>query len=154
MKRAKEVYNGFWNYYKPLELFKNDLMKTWEKRGGKKGGFLKGLDGRKLFARSPHSLVNLMVQSTGSIIVKTSLCFIDKAVERSKLDATQIIYMHDEGQYEVLTEHAERFKLIAERSFLAAGEYWKMKVPMPGEMKFGANWRDRPKPPPPAEGVG
>ena len=141
LKEAKKVYNSFWEFYKPLELFKKDLIKTWESRGGAKKGFLKGLDGRKLFARSPHSLVNLMVQSTGSIIVKTSLCFVDSSVKKNNLDATQVIFMHDEGQFEVLESHAEKFKLIAERSFLKAGEYWKMKVPMPGELKFGRDWK-------------
>lgn len=139
-KRAKQVYNDFWSFYKPLELFKNDLVSAWEKRGGNKGGFLKGLDGRKLFARSPHSLVNLMIQSSGSIVVKTAMCFIDNAIKKGKIDAVQVGWFHDELQIEVKSEQAGLLKLIAEKSFLKAGEFHKIKVPMPGECKLGINW--------------
>ena len=75
LKEAEERYNAFWGQYKPLAMFKDDITKAWESRGGKKGGFLRGLDGRKLFARSAHALVNLMFQSAGSISVKTALLF-------------------------------------------------------------------------------
>lgn len=142
LKEAKVVYKQFWEFYKPLDLFKKDLIKAWEARGGAGKGFLRGLDGRKLYARSAHSLVNLMVQSTGSIIVKTSLCFIDKYTKMNSLDAKQVIVMHDEGQFEVLAAHVDAFKQGAERAFLKSGNYWKMKVPMPGKLKVGMNWKE------------
>lgn len=140
LKDAKQRYEVFWNTYTPLAAFKNTLVKVWEGRGGKSGGFVKGLDGRKLFARSPHSLVNLMFQSAGSILVKTAACYMDNAIKEKNLDCTQIIIYHDELEYEVLVEHAEIAKQEAEKSFTKAGKFWKFNVPLVGEGKLGKNW--------------
>lgn len=140
LKEASGYYEGFWNHYKPLAQFKEVITDVWKKRGGKKGGFLKGLDGRKLFARSPHALVNMMFQSSGSILCKTAAAFMDKAIKKEGLDCTQIIFMHDELEYEVLTDHAERAKVLAEQSFKKAGEFWNLNVPLVGEGKIGKSW--------------
>lgn len=142
LKDAKKHFNAFWDTYTPLQAFKDDLVKVWEKRGGKKGGFVRGLDGRKLFARSPHSLVNLMFQSAGSILVKTAACFMDNAITKHNLDCTQIIIYHDEAEYEVLDSHAETAKMLIEQSFDKAGKYWKFNVPLVGEGKLGKSWFD------------
>lgn len=135
-------FNAFWDRYKPLELFKDDLIKAWEARGGKKGGFLRGLDGRKLFARSQHSLVNLMIQSTGSIYVKTALAFIDKRITQYNIPAKRVIWMHDEAQIECKKGYENELKELCEKSFLDAGKYWKLRVPMTGEAKIGRDWKE------------
>lgn len=137
---ATKRFNDFWAYYQPLNSFREDLVKAWNSRGGKKGGFLKGLDGRKLFARSEHSLVNLMIQSTGSILIKTALTIIDRQIREEKLDAHQIIFMHDEAEYEVNNKDVDRLKNLAEDCFLSAGERWGFGVPLIGEGKIGTNW--------------
>lgn len=137
---ATKRFNDFWEHYAALNAFKQDLIKVWKSRGGQRGGFLKGLDGRKLFARSEHSLVNLMIQSTGSVLVKTALVLIDKTISKYNLDAHQIIFMHDEGQFEVREDQADMLKVIAEKCFLKAGEHWKLGVPMVGEGKIADNW--------------
>lgn len=140
LTEATKRFNDFWEHYSALNLFRQDLVKAWNSRGGRKGGFLKGLDGRKLFARSEHSLVNLMIQSTGSVLVKTALVMIDKTIVKNNLDAQQIIFMHDEGQFEVREDQAELLKIIAEKAFLKAGERWGFRVPLLSEAKIGANW--------------
>jgi len=142
LREATKRFEDFWKHYYSLAAFKDDLVKVWNTRGGKRGGFLKGLDGRKLFARSEHSLVNLMVQSTGSVLVKTALVFIDREITRQKIDATQIIFMHDEAQYEVKKYHTELLKDVAEKAFLSAGEYRNFSLPLVGEAKYGANWKE------------
>lgn len=135
-------FNAFWERYKPLEDFKIDLIEAWKSRGGKKGGFLRGLDGRKLFARSEHSLVNLMIQSTGSIFVKTALAYIDKRITQRNIPAHRVIWMHDEAQIECKKGYEDELKQLCEKSFLDAGRYWKLRVPMPGEAKIGRNWKE------------
>ena len=135
-------FNAFWERYKPLEDFKIDLIEAWKSRGGKKGGFLRGLDGRKLFARSEHSLVNLMIQSTGSIFVKTALAYIDKRITQRNIPAHRVIWMHDEAQIECKKGYEDELKKLCEKSFLDAGRYWKLRVPMPGEAKIGRNWKE------------
>ena len=142
LKEAEERYNAFWGQYEPLAMFKDDITKAWESRGGKKGGFLRGLDGRKLFARSAHALVNLMFQSAGSISVKTALLFANKSVQYKGLDAKQIIFYHDEVEYEVREDHAEEVKEIVEQSFPQSSKFFNLNVPLVGEGKLGKSWFD------------
>ena len=142
IERAKGIYNDFWSHYSALDQFKTELTQAWESRGGKKGGYVRGLDGRKLFARSQHSLVNLYIQSSGSILVKTAMIFIAKRIKQAKLDAHQILWIHDELEYEVANADVDRLIEITEQSFLDSGRYWKFRVPLVGEAKVGTNWKN------------
>lgn len=139
---ATKRFEDFWERYIPLDMFKTSLTKSWEARGGKNGGFLKGLDGRKLFARSPHALVNLMFQSGGSIVVKLATVLTDKWCEKKGLRSVQVIHMHDEFQRETHEEDAEEVAELSQLAFKTAGEYFKMNVPIVGEAKIGKTWGD------------
>jgi DNA polymerase I len=140
IRTGTRYYNAFWEKYRPLELLKQDLTKAWEARGGKKGGFIKGIDGRKLHARSQHSLVNLMFQSTGSIVVKVAGLYTDKWKERKKLDVNQWLFYHDEYNYECLKQHTEQFLPLTRLAFKKAGEFFKLNVEIVGEPKVGPTY--------------
>lgn len=137
---ATKRYEDFWAEYVALDMFRTQITKVWESRGGKNGGFLKGLDGRKLYARSPHALVNLMFQSGGSIVVKLATVLTDLWCEKRGLRSTQVIHMHDEFQRETHEDDAEEVAELAQLAFKTAGEYFKMNVPIVGEAKIGKNW--------------
>ena len=83
-----------------------------------------------------------MFQSAGSIAVKTALLFADKNIKQKKLDCNQIIFYHDEVEYEVLEEHSELAKQIVEAAFPAASKFFSMNVPLVGEGKIGKSWLD------------
>lgn len=106
------------------------------------GGWISGLDGRKLHIRSPHALVNTKFQSGGSIIVKTATIFAYKEIKKQGVRAHQIIHMHDEIQYECHPEDVDKLRGILLQSFRKAGEYWKLKVPIEAEVKTGRNWAE------------
>jgi DNA polymerase I-like protein with 3'-5' exonuclease and polymerase domains len=142
LKDAQRYFDAFWATYTPLTEFKLSLTAAWKARGGKRGGFLKGLDGRKLFARSEHALVNLMFQSAGSITVKVATLFFNKWITQRGLDAHQVIHMHDEFQIECREDQTEEVKELALLSFIRAGEYLKMNVPILGDVKIGYSWAD------------
>ena len=141
LSEARVFYDDFWHAYTPLDQFKETITKAWEKRGGKNGGFLKGLDGRKLFARSPHALVNLMFQSGGSISVKLATVLTDKWCEKLNLDSVQVLHMHDEFQRETLDAHVEVVSKVAVKAFDQAGQYFKLNVPLVGDVKVGRSWK-------------
>lgn len=51
---AEELVEKFWDSVAPLKALKHDIEKEWESTGKQ---FIKGLDGRKLFSRAKHSLI-------------------------------------------------------------------------------------------------
>lgn len=138
IKEGEKHFEAFWDKYYPLALFKDQIVKVWKSRGGKKGGYLKGLDGRKLLARSEHSLVNLMFQSAGSITVKLATIYMNRYLQ--DFDAHQVLHFHDEMQIECKEEDAPTISALAEKAFQQAGEYLKINVPIVGSPKVGKNW--------------
>lgn len=110
-------------------------------------GFLKGLDGRKVWMRkdpnghvATHKGLNTLLQSGGSIVMKMAAIIADKAVKDRKLDAHQVLNFHDEYQYEVGDEDVEEVKEILEDSIRMAGEMFNLRIPLEGECKIGNDW--------------
>ena len=141
-RKGKVMYDAFWDGNTALSGFKKTITGMWERRGGKATGFLKGLDGRKLFGRSPHSLVNIMFQSGGSIVVKKATLLLDKWIREEGLRAWPCIHYHDEFQHEVHPDDLERVTELALLAFEEAGRFFNLRVPIIGDAKTGANWAE------------
>ncbi len=105
-------------------------------------GYLRGLDGRKLQPRSKHSLLNLLFQAAGAVIMKTATCYSDKWIREEELDSKLIITMHDEWQRDTLLSHAVRAGELCANAIVRAGEFYQLNCPMAGEAKIGANWAE------------
>lgn len=109
-----------------------------------KRGYLLGLDGRRLRIRSSHAALNTLLQSAGSLICKRWMVELDKEIERRgwRGKVQQLIWYHDELQFEVIPELVDEFKEVAVAMIPRAGEYFGMRVPLTGEAKSGANWAE------------
>ena len=142
LERAREIFHGFWETNTALAGFQDAVIGYWQHRGGPNGGFVYGLDGRKLFPRSPHSIVNMRFQSAGSIIVKTATLYLDKWIKSAIIDAYQVIHYHDEFQWEVNPKDIKEFERLAKKAFEEAGKFWKLNVPIVGTVKVGNNWAE------------
>jgi DNA polymerase I len=99
VKKAKVLWDNFWNTNTSLKDFRDRLTNYWRNTGNSK--FIKGLDGRKINTRSEHSLVNCAFQSAGIIIMKRALVIWDSWVRDRGLSAETILHVHDEQQVEV-----------------------------------------------------
>lgn len=142
-KQAKKSFNNFWNNNTALKGFRDACERAYEQRGGKGGGYLVGLDGRKLRIRSKHALVNTVFQSAGNIIVKTACCFLwNRWIPKSGIDARLIIHQHDEFQAIVHKKNLEVYKEFALEALPMAGRYFKLNVPTPGDVKYGRSWSE------------
>ena len=103
-------------------------------------GFLKGLDGRKIWVKSEHSAPNYLLQSAGAIVMKQALVLLYASAKKEKLDFKFVGNIHDEYQTQVLEEHSERFGVLAVQAIINAGVELKMNCPLDGESKIGNNW--------------
>lgn len=82
LERAKQLYNDYWDAVPALKELKERLEKHWETNGKK---WVLGIDGRKVYTRSAHSLVNAIFQNCGSLSAKYSLVFIHQKLEERGL---------------------------------------------------------------------
>ena len=102
-------------------------------------GSLNGLDGRKLPCRSPHSALNLLLQSAGAVIMKQALVdFVYRATKEYLLHAN----VHDEVQFSCNAEDAEVLGATFVESIKKAGETLKFNCPLDGEYQIGNNWKE------------
>ena len=107
---AEKMYEDYWDAVPPLKKLRDDLVAYWESVDR---DHIVGIDGRKLRARSPHSLINLLFQSAGAILAKWAVVRIAERLEnlgllgdpfthkKDDVKVWQMIVYHDEVQYAV-----------------------------------------------------
>ena len=109
-------------------------------------GHLLGLDGRVLPIRSPHSALNVLLQSAGALLAKQATVFLyeNLTIKGYKWgeDYAQVAHVHDEVQLIARKEIAEDVGREAVKSFQLAGEHFNFRCPITGEFKIGNNWAD------------
>jgi DNA polymerase I-like protein with 3'-5' exonuclease and polymerase domains len=103
-------------------------------------GWLPGLDGRKLFIRSAHSALNMLLQSAGAIVMKQALVLLDQKIRKLKLEANFVANVHDEWQIEVSDKDADVVGSLAVESIKEAGVVLALRCPLDGEYKKGKTW--------------
>jgi len=147
------LFDNFWAANPGLKKLKDKVERDWETLGNKK--WIIGIDGRRLYSRSKHSLVNLLFQSTGAIIVDYAVCLFDMKMGNLYLDekgrpyykykgkvVKRVGYFHDEFEGETEPDIAEEIAKLMEWSMEEAGRRLKLNIPLIGEAKVGKNWRD------------
>lgn len=118
----------------------NALKKRIDRATGK--GFLKGLDGRKIFLRYKHAALNTLLQGGGSILMKQGLVLLENTLKLNTIDYKFVANIHDEWQLEVKESQADFVGEMAVKSIIKAGEHLKLRCPMDGEYKVGGNWSE------------
>ena len=105
-------------------------------------GYLKGLDGRKLYIRNAHSALNTLLQGAGAIIMKQGLVLLDNVLKLNAVEYKFVANIHDEWQIEVPEDKADFIGEFAVDSIVKAGEHFKLRCPLDGEYKIGDNWSE------------
>jgi hypothetical protein len=150
---GKKIYDSYWAANPSLKQLKDKIEYEWESIGEKK--WITGIDGRRLYSRSKHSLVNLLFQSTGAIIVDYAVCLFDVKMGDLRLDSLgrpyyqykgrtvkRVQYFHDEYGCEVEPDVEEEVAKIMEWCMVEAGRKLNLNVPLVGESKSGLTWAD------------
>ena len=119
-------------------------LETLRERVGQasRKGYLRGIDGRKLWVRSEHSALNTLLQAAGAIIMKRALILLNDYATQHGIDYKFVGNVHDEIQSEVATEQAEKFGWLAVECIKAAGISFELRCPLDGEYKVGDTWTE------------
>lgn len=134
---GKRVKQSFLANFGTLKAFRNRITREAEQNG-----FIKGLDGRKIFIRSAHAALNSLLQGAGAIVMKRALIIFDELIKENNLLANCVANVHDEWQVEVLEEEAEQLGQLGVDAIRAAGVYYNLNCPLDGEYKIGGNWSE------------
>lgn len=115
------------------------LLDRVQKQAAK--GWVPGLDGRRIWVRSEHAALNSLLQGAGAIVMKKALVIFDDKRKANKWPVKYVANVHDEAQIESPKEIAEEVGKAFRQSIIEAGEHYKLRCPLDGEYKIGANWR-------------
>lgn len=103
---------------------------------------LKGLDGGILHTRADYAALNTLLQAAGAIVCKDWLVRTNKAAKATGLDCHQMLFVHDELQFAVRSQHAEQLIQIAKRCIRETGESFNLRISLDAEGKIGNNWAE------------
>jgi DNA polymerase-1 len=133
-KDGKKLKADFLNNTPSLRKLRGDVRQRSEK------GWLRGLDGRKLWIRSPHLALNTLLQSAGAIVMKQALILLEKYAILYNIDFKFVLNVHDEIQSEVREDQAEQFGQLAVSCMQRAGQDFNLNCRLDGEYKVGETW--------------
>ena len=151
-KEARRFLN---TYMKELPLLKkciDDLTEGWregaqtwwdkhENRRVWINGRIKGLDGRPILVDSEHKVLCYALQSDEAIqMAMAYVMFHTWASARGIKDWGNVIWMHDEIQFEAHPNVAEELAGLACEAIRWAGKYYNIACPHEGGYKIGKNW--------------
>jgi DNA polymerase I-like protein with 3'-5' exonuclease and polymerase domains len=105
-------------------------------------GFLKGLDGRKIFVRHQHASLNTLLQGAGAISCKQWSVCMDDYIKEHNLKAHLVNTIHDEMQFEVHKNDVDKIIEGADLTMQKAGVILGVRLPLNAEAKVGFNWAE------------
>ena len=133
-KQGKKLKATFLKNLPSLKILKDRVQKASER------GFLKGLDGRKIYVRSQHAALNTLLQGGGAIVMKKAMTILQEKMSLNALDARFVANIHDEWQIEVKETQAECVGVFGVEAIEEASKYYNMRCPLTGEYNIGDNW--------------
>ena len=138
IKEGKELRRKLLEKIPALKKLRDDVVITFRNQK-----YIFGLDKRKLLARSEHSILNLLIQSAGSLIVKQATIILHRKFIQCGLktnDVQMVAHIHDELQLQSTNSLADKIGKLAVQSVKEAGEHFKIRLPITAKYKIGKNW--------------
>ena len=105
-----------------------------------KEGFIKGLDGRRVYVDSKHKLLNYLLQGAEAVYMKYVMVLADRLLRKNNVDTKLLVFMHDELNYEVSPKNLDKAKKILSHAFAKVGETLPVGCEMASDPKVGKNW--------------
>lgn len=159
--RGKEVKKAFLENTPAIsglrEALEEQLLKsqTWNPALKKfdikwKRRWIRGLDGRKVHVRSPHSALNTLLQSAGALICKAWVAELERIlIEECGLvhgwdgDFAYMAWVHDEVQVAAKDQAtAELIVQMAQKAMRNIQALFNFRCQLDTEGKIGGTWRD------------
>jgi len=105
-------------------------------------GYVKGIDGRKLWLRQEHKALNTLIQGGGAITMKWIAVRLDELAKSQLVDGFKVIDQHDEGQWELNPLHVDNFTTLVHQSFEECTGYYSLRTPLHGDVSSGQTWAE------------
>ena len=103
-------------------------------------GWIHGLAGQHLYSRSPHSALNLQLQSAGAYVMKKAACLVDARLDWTR--CAPVLNIHDELQIEADEDYTETVGQTCQQAIVDSGLHFQLNIPMDADFKIGRSWAE------------
>jgi DNA polymerase I-like protein with 3'-5' exonuclease and polymerase domains len=133
--QAAQIIKQFFSNIPALDALQKKLKRQWKEKG-----YLVGLDGRAIWVRAEHMLLNYLLQTMEAVVMKN---FINYQTEVCQPFEYEIVTtMHDEVQFLVLDEHVNSFNTMAQWSIDRVNEKFDLTCPQAIDIHMGHTWAE------------
>ena len=136
---GRTAINSFMKGIPALKKLKDKVANNIAARG-----YLIGLDGRPLFCRSDFKGLNVLLQSSGALIMKQVVIELhNKMYDLGYVyghDWQQNAMIHDEIEVSCLPVMVDTLTSVALESFPTAQQFFNFQCPIDGNAKIGRTW--------------
>ena len=133
IKKGKALKQRFFTNLPALKKLRDRVQQAANR------GFLKGIDGRKIYVRSQHAALNTLLQGSGAIVMKQAMINLYQLIKLNALDACFVANIHDEWQLQVKESQADSVGRLGVESIEKVTEQFRMRCNLTGEYKIGGN---------------
>ena len=134
IKKGKALKQRFFSNLPALKKLRDRVQQAANR------GFLKGIDGRKIYVRSPHAALNTLLQGSGAIVMKQAMINLYQLIKLNTFDACFVANIHDEWQLQVKESQADCVGRLGVESIEKVTEQFNMRCNLTGEYKIGDTW--------------
>jgi DNA polymerase-1 len=140
--KVKGILQSFMRRIRGLGALKQGVAAAAER------GWLKGLDGRRIPVRSPHSAFNALLQSAGAVLCKTWLMDSHNALQAAGYrwgwdgDFVIVGWVHDELQIAVREGLEDEIGPIVVRCAQESGRRYGFKCRLDSKFVVGSSWKE------------
>ena len=135
-EHGQKLMDRFLSNMPALKRVRNDAQRAAER------GLIRGVDGRHLHIRSPHSALNTLIQGAGASICKDWLINMTQRISRKGIDVRLVASVHDEYQFEVAKKDVNQFGIITKDAIKDTELKLKFRCPLDSTWKHGTTWAE------------
>ena len=134
MKEGKRLKELFFKGMPSYQALINRLSNEWRSNGG----FIYGVDGRRIFCEQ-HKALNNLLQAFEATTCRSAYVMICKQLEHYNIDYKVLLTYHDEIEFQVSDKDSLQAKRIALKAFIDAPKDFGIDI-MAGDARIGKDW--------------
>lgn len=136
---GKKLKNGFLKAVPGFKALLEKLEKIYASTSQFGDGYIPSLAGNRIYVDSFHKLLVYLLQSAEKITCSAALMLTMERLEKENIPYIPCIYYHDEIDFMVPEEFAERAAAIGKQAFADGPKLFGITI-MDGGAKIGNNW--------------
>jgi len=141
VQKGKKLKSGFTKAVPGFEELLKKLEKIYGNTSKDGNGYIYSVAGNRIYVNSFHKLLVYLLQACEKITCSAAIMLTMERLEEEGIPYIPCIFYHDEEDFMVPEEHAERAAQIGKQAFIDGPKLFGINL-MDGDSKIGNNWYD------------